>query len=194
MFHRVFLRLVIFKTTIIITMKRIFLLTTLLIGFSFLALSQELSPKEKAEGLAKNEFSKSKRKKEEKDGVVKEKIRVVESTPVINTNLSFYHGNYVYNDLKYKLEIRSDEQNHVMATLTIADGQPIRLKNVTISDAYFTAVKPNADGTEEFWEGAFINKNDNGTTDFGLGIKLSRPIPLTEGLQITRLFFKKVSP
>ena len=175
-------------------MKKIFFLITILISLSLLASSQEISPKEKAEGLAKNEFSKNTRKKEEKNGIVKEKIKVVESTPVINTNLSFYHGNYVCNGLSYKLEIRSDERNNILATLTIADGQPIRLKNVNISDAYFTAVKPNADGTEEFWEGAFINKNDNGVTDFGLGIKLSKPIPLTEGLQITRLFFKKVSP
>ncbi len=46
----------------------------------------------------------------------------------------------------------------------------------------------------KIWEGVFINKNDNGNVEFGLGIKLSKPIQLTEGLKITKIFLKKVSP
>ena len=49
-------------------------------------------------------------------------------------------------------------------------------------------------GEEELWEGVFIDRNDNGNAEFGLGIKLGKPISLTEGLKIERIFFKKVSP
>ncbi len=81
-----------------------------------------------------------------------------------------------------------------MATLSMAGGKDILLKDVSITDAFFHAVKENTDGTKELWEGVFINKSDNGNVEFGLGIKLSRPIQLTEGLRLTRIFLKKVSP
>ncbi|MBD0332987.1 MAG: hypothetical protein ICV66_10050 [Chitinophagaceae bacterium] len=167
---------------------------SLLFLISLSAICQDISPKERAESLAANDFSKSKYKKKEKYGVVKEMKKEVISTPVIKGNLSWYDGNYVYKDLNYKIEIRTDKNKRPMATLSIAGGKDVLLKDVSITDAFFHAVNQNADGTEELWEGAFINKSDNGNVEFGLGIKLSKPIQLTEGLQITKIFLKKVSP
>jgi hypothetical protein len=170
------------------------MLSILAACLAVVSMGQDMTPKEKAAFLAKNEFSKTKHKKKEKDGVVKETHRVVESTPVISTELSFYEGNYVYGDLDYKLEIRTDAQRKPIAALSIDNSTGIQLKDVVINDAFFRAVKINSNGTEEIWEGVFINKTDNGNTEFGLGIKLPNPIQLTEGLKITRIFLKKVSP
>ncbi|MGI8580635.1 MAG: hypothetical protein ACR2KX_00435 [Chitinophagaceae bacterium] len=175
-------------------MKKTLIVCVLFFSISINAKSQAHSSKELAEFLAKTEFSKSKDKKVEKYGVVKEMKKVVVSTPIIKNDVSYYNGNYVYKDLQYKVEIRTDENKKPMATLKIANGQDILLKNVSITDALFHAVKQNADGTQEIWEGVFINKNDSGSIEFGLGIKLSKPIQLTEGLKITRIFLKKVSP
>ena len=175
-------------------MKKIILIQILLVFISANTIGQNLSAKEKAEALAKDEFSKTKYKKKEKYGVVKEMKRVVESTPVVKENASFYNGNYVYQDLNYKIEVRTDKQGKPMATLSIDNGPNILLKEVSITDAFFHAVKQNADGTKELWEGVFINKSDDGNIEYGLGIKLANPIQITGGLKMTRIFLKKVSP
>ncbi|MBD0277274.1 MAG: hypothetical protein ICV81_04825 [Flavisolibacter sp.] len=175
-------------------MKETLLLYFLTACFITKGISQDLTSKEKAESLAQNEFSKSKYKKVEKYGVVKEMNKVITSTPVVQNDLHFYNGNYWYQDLQYKMEIRTDAQDKLMATLSMPNKPEVQLKNVSVNDAYFTGVVQYQDGSEEKWEGVFIDKNDNGNREFGLGIKLSKPIQLTEGLQLTRLFFKKVSP
>lgn len=165
----------------------------LLSAICLTAISQEKTQKEKAEALAKNEFSKAKQIEKTKDGVVKEKNRIVESTPVINSDLSFYHGNYVNEDLKYKIGIRGDEKNNLIATLKIGEGPETQLHSVSIQDAFFQATTKNENGVEQSWEGAFINKSDDGNIEFGLGLKLPSPAELS-GLQITRIFLKKLSP
>ena len=175
-------------------MKKILLFQIALLLIISNAISQNPSAKEKAEALARDEFSKAKYKKKEKFGVVKETKRVIESTPVVKENASFYNGVYVYQDLNYKIEIRADKQAKPIATLSIANRPDILLKEVSITDALFHAVKQNADGTKELWDGVFINRNDDGNTEFGLGIKLANPVQLTEGLTVTRIFLKKVSP
>ncbi len=119
-------------------MKKIFLTLTVFVFICTICKSQELTSKERAEAIAKNEFSKSKHKKVEKYGVVKELNKVIESTPVINNDLSFYAGNYVYQDLDYKIEIRKDAQNKMMATLNIGNSPAIVLKDVNIKDAFFS--------------------------------------------------------
>ena len=174
-------------------MKKILFLYVLIAFISSNCMSQELTAKEKAEDLAKNVFSKSKHAKKEKYGVVKEKTKVIESTPVVKTNLDFYAGNYWYQDFNYKMEIRLDATKNLMATLSIPNKSDIQLKNVSVTDAYFTAIKQNENGAEEKWEGVFINKSDNGNTEFGLGIKLPNPLPVADGVQTTKIFFKKVS-
>lgn len=172
-------------------MKTILAITAFTFSFSLNAWSQDLTAKEKAEALAQTEFSKEKYKRKEKGGFVKEMHKVIVSTPVINSDPSFYQGNYLAQGSAYQLEIRQDSQQQWLVTLKI-DGTETILKNVVIKDGYFSARKTNNAETEE-WEGAFINKNDNGTVDFGLGVKLSNSLQL-DGVQLSRLFFKKISP
>ena len=156
--------------------------------------AQELSPKEKAEDLAKNVFSKTKDKKKEKDGVTTEVHIKIQSTPVIKDDLGYYEGNYWYKDLEYKLEIRLDANKNLMATLSIPGEPDVQLKKVSVNQAYFSGIRIKKNGEEELWEGVFIDRNDNGNSEFGLGIKLANPISITDGLNIQRIFFKKVSP
>jgi hypothetical protein len=175
-------------------MKKVILLYVLMAFIANNCISQELKAKEKAEDMAKNVFSKTKYKKKEKDGTITEVNVKIESTPVAKDNLEFYAGNYWYKDLDYKMEIRVDANKNLMTTLSIPDKPEVQLKNVSVTDAYFSGVKQNEDSTEETWEGVFINRSDNGNTEFGLGIKLEKPLQLTEYMAITRIFFKKVSP
>ncbi len=179
-------------------MKKTLLVVALFVFISINAVSQELTAKEQAELMAKTDFSKSKYKKKEKYGVVKEMSRVVESTPVIKDDLKDYAGIYKTEGPNYIMEIRVNDKDAVEAILRIPGTEQkevatYQLKNSTIKDALFKAIKINKDETKEEWEGVFINKNDNGAVDFGLGIKLPNPITITEGLRTEKLFFKKVS-
>ena len=81
-----------------------------------------------------------------------------------------------------------------MATLSVPGEPDAELKKVRVDHAYFSGIRVTKNGEEELWEGVFIDRNDNGVTEFGLGIKLANPISLTEGLKIPNIFFKKVSP
>jgi hypothetical protein len=153
-----------------------------------------MSAREKAQDLAKNVFSKTKDKVKEKNGEKTEVHVTVKSTPVFKEDLSDYAGNYWYKDLNYKIEIRLDANKKLMATVRIPGQPDAPLKNVSVTDAYFSGIHVTKNGEGELWEGVFLDKNDNGNSEFGLGIKLSNTIPLTERLEITRIFFKKVSP
>jgi len=175
-------------------MKKVILLYVMIAFISNNCISQQLTAKEKADDLAKNVFSKTKYKKKEKDGTITEVNVKIESTPVAKNTLEFYAGNYWYKDLGYKMEIRVDANKNLTATLSNPFKPKMQLKNVTVTDAYFLGVKQNEDGTEELWEGVFINRSDNGNTEFGLGIKLEKPLPLTKYMAITTIFFKKGSP
>ena len=175
-------------------MKKLFVIVLSIGVVSTAGFSQELSSKEKADDLAKNVFSKTKDKKKEKDGVTTEVHIKIQSTPVIKDNLSYYEGNYWYKDLGYKLEIRLDLNKNLMATLSVPGEPDAQLKKVWVDHAYFSGIRVTKNGEEELWEGVFIDRNDNGNAEFGLGIKLANPIVLTEGLKIPNIFFKKVSP
>ena len=175
-------------------MKKLIIILSSIGIFAVPGYAQELSSKEKANDLAKNVFSKTKDKKKEKNGIVTEVHVKIESTPVVKDELSYYEGNYWYKDLQYKLEIRLDANKNLMATLSIPGEQDVQLKKVSVNQAYFSGIRVNKTGEEELWEGVFIDRNDNGNSEFGLGIKLANPIPLTEGLRIEKIFFKKVSP
>ncbi len=175
-------------------MKKVIVILLSIGIFSASGFAQELSSKERADNLAKNVFSKTKDKVKEKNGVKTEVHVKIESTPVVKNDLGFYEGNYWYQDLKYKLEIRLDANKNLMATLSIPGEPDVQLKKTSVDQAYFSAIRIDKNGKEELWEGVFIDRNDNGNSEFGLGIKLANPIPLTEGLKIERIFFKKVSP
>lgn len=171
-------------------MKQTVFIAILIFSYMMRAVSQETA-REKAEMIAKNDFSKSKHEKKEKFGVVKEKRKVIESTPVVRTDLSFYEGQYLSHNSEYKIDIKKTEGKWV-AKLYM-NNIPFELKDITITDALFQAVKVNTDGTEEKWEGVFIDKNDDGNLEFGLGIKLPKPLQASEGLSITKLFLRKVA-
>ena len=175
-------------------MKKVIVILSSIGIFAAPGFSQDLSSREKADDLAKNVFSKTKDKKKEKNGVTTEVHVKIQSTPVIKEDMSFYEGNYWYQDLKYKLEIRRDANKNLMATLSIPGEPDVQLRKTSVNQAYFSAIRVNKNGEEEVWEGVFIDRNDNGNSQFGLGIKLANAIPLTEGLEIQKIFFKKVSP
>jgi hypothetical protein len=165
-----------------------FLIPVMIIHIGALtAYSQDTTAKEKAELLAKNDFSKTRYKKAVKYGIEKEKYKAIVSTPVSDEGL--YQGHYVCQDRNIRMDIRQDANGTWLVTLIEGDKRTA-LNDVRIKDAFFHAVKGNEDGSFQTWEGAFINRNDDGMIDFGLGIKL--PVPITmNGLEITKLFFKK---
>ncbi|PSR56723.1 hypothetical protein AHMF7605_26125 [Adhaeribacter arboris] len=157
------------------------------------AISQDLSPKEKAAFFASNTFSKSKYKREEKYGIVKEKSRVIQSTPVISNDLSVYLGHYVDENRGTRLELIRDMGDNFRAILSYPDSRKVTSDLVQIQDAYFNATLKKHNGQEEVWEGAFIHKKDNGTTVFGLGIVLPNSIKIGD-LTTDQFFFKKIVP
>ena len=178
-------------------MKKILLLLFTSLLFNHITFSQELSAKERAETIARENFSKSKYMKKEKFGVTKELNRVVVSTPVIEKNVKDYSGVYKAYGFDHTLTLNIKDAQNIQATLKENIGANSNstslLKNITINDALFKAVQVNADGTDTPLEGVFINKNDNGQTEFGLGIKLSKSITIDNALHIDKLFFKKVN-
>jgi hypothetical protein len=175
-------------------MKKLFVILLSIGIVSASGFSQELSSKEKADDLAKNVFSKTKDKKKDKNGETTEVHIKIQSTPVIKDDLGYYEGNYWYKDLGYKLEIRLDTNKKLIATLSVPGDPDVQLKKVWVDHAYFSGIRVTKNGEEELWEGVFIDRDNNGNAEFGLGIKLANPIALTEGLKIPNIFFKKVSP
>lgn len=158
--------------------------------------AQDMQPKERAELIAKESFSKSKYKKMEKYGVTKEMSKVIISTPVIKNDIKGYSGVYKATAPDYTLTLHIADAKNITGTIKeVTESNAIQnstLKNITITDALFKAVKVNTDGTETALEGVFIDKNDNGNHDFGLGIKLSESITINNALHTDKLFFRKV--
>jgi hypothetical protein len=176
-------------------MKKTLLLLFASLLFNHVSFSQGLSAKERAELIAQESFSKSKYMKKEKYGITKELNRVIVSTPVIQQNTADYSGVYKAYGFDCTLILNIEDDQKIQATLKENDGNKssaFSLKQITIKDALFKAIQVDADGSETPLEGVFINKNDNGRTEFGLGIKLSKSITKDDALQIDKLFFKKV--
>jgi len=177
-------------------MKKTILLLFASLFFNHITFSQQLSSKERAALIAKEYFSKSKYKKKEKYGITKEMNKVVISTPAIKKNVKEYSGVYKANGADYTIVLNTADKKNINGTLKEAGANNnyniFTLKNITIEDALFKAVKINPDGTKSPLEGVFIDKNDNGTLDFGLGLKLSKSITINDALQTDKLFMKKV--
>ena len=70
-------------------MKRLVSTGVLILAFALSSFSQQSTFKSKADSLAKNDFSKSKEKRIEKYGVVREVKKTIISTPVATNDLSF---------------------------------------------------------------------------------------------------------
>jgi hypothetical protein len=120
--------------------------------------------------------------------------RVGKSTPVYLDETIKYYG--IYNSegssLTYQVVI---DCSHPQLRITADDpakSEMFELKNVIIHDAYFKADKVLPTGGFEKLEGVFIDKNDNGRSTFGLGLKFSRPFEVTEGLSTDKIFLKKM--
>jgi hypothetical protein len=176
-------------------MKKTMLLLFVSLSLSHIIFSQELNSKERAETIAREDFSKSKYLKKEKFGIIKELNRAIVSSPVIQQNVKDYSGLYKANGINYTLTLNAKDEHNIQGTLKESDGANnsiSKLKDIIIKDALFKAVQVNADGTKTPLEGVFINKNDNGSTEFGLGIKLSKSIAINNAPQIDKLFFKKL--
>jgi hypothetical protein len=177
-------------------MKKIsfLILTALCIQAS--AFAQQMEPKERAAFIAKEDFSKSKYKKVEKYGITKELSKTIISTPVIKQNIKDYSGVYKANGADYILTLNIDDANNITVTIKEAEAnnsfETFSLKNVTIKNALFNAIKVDKEGTETPLEGVFIDKSDNGIIEFGLGIKLSKSITVNNAVNIDKFFFKKV--
>ena len=157
--------------------------------------SQQLNAKAHAELIARDNFSKSKHVRKEKYGIVKEVNRVIVSEPVIKKDINDYSGSYEALDLHYILELTATEKTST-GILKIPGKenniyQTFPLKDIFIKDAYFKAILVRTVESKEPLEGVFINKNDNGVVDFGLGIKLQNSMT-KDGLIIDKLFFKKI--
>ncbi|MEJ7676386.1 MAG: hypothetical protein WKG06_00590, partial [Segetibacter sp.] len=67
--------------------KTLFLFIAALSTMNFSSSAQQMQPKERAEFIAKEDFSKRSTKKAEKYGITKEKSKVIISTPVIKENV-----------------------------------------------------------------------------------------------------------
>ncbi len=176
-------------------MKKTLILLFASLFFNHISFSQELNAKERAELIARENFSKSKHLKKEKFGITKEVNRTIISTPAIKQNVKDYSGVYKAIGFDYTLALSINDAQNIQATLTENNGtttSALQLKNITIKDALFKAIQANADGTTTPLEGVFINKNDNGQTEFGLGIKLLKSIIKDNALQIDKMFYKKV--
>lgn len=171
----------------------LFLCAISMFGHLFVS-AQQNGDRERGELIAKEDFSKSKYMKKEKYGVVKELNRVIVSQPVIKQNKHEYAGLYKAQDFGNTIELKITG-NTIEAILQKGNDDSVsdlfyQLKNIVINDALFKATLINKNGNEEIAEGVFINKNDNGIIDFGLGIKLPKNITIN-GLHIDKLFFKK---
>ncbi len=165
------------------------------IFFNQILFSQQLSPKERAELIARENFSKSKHVRKEKYGIVKEMNKVTVSEPAIRQNINEYSGLYESQDLHYIIELTvTQTMNTGVLKIPGKENniyQTFSLKNIYIRDAYFKAILVHTVGSEEQLEGVCINKNDNGVIDFGVGLLLEKTITM-DGLNIDKLFFKKV--
>ena len=98
-------------------MKKTLLLLFTSLLFNHITFSQELSAKERAETIARENFSKSKYMKKEKFGVTKELNRVVVSTPVIEKNVKDYSGVYKAYGFDHTLTLNIKDAQNIQATL-----------------------------------------------------------------------------
>lgn len=177
-------------------MKKTLFLFIAALSIGYFSSAQQMQPKERAEFIAREDFSKSKYKKMEKYGVTKEKSKVIISTPVIKENVKEYSGLYKVDDPDYMITLNITDGKSIKGSIKEAGGingyQTFELKNIIIQDALFKAEKINPDGSETRLEGVFIDKNNNGIVDFGLGLKLAKSVTIANAVETDKLFFKKL--
>lgn len=145
-------------------------------------------------------FNKSKHVVKEKRGVRTEKYKEVRSEPVVKTNPQDYSGTYEVPDIGFAIQLRVDRNGNVEGTgyepvgpdLTVQ--RRFTLRNGKIEGALLTATQVYANGTQDRFEGVFMNRTsydsstDKGTTEFGLGV-VGKDVRVT-GLTINKFFYQ----
>ena len=126
-------------------------------------------------------FNKNKHVVKDKRGVRMEKYKRVQSEPVVKANPQDYSGTYEVPDMGFALQLRVNPDGSVEGTGYEPAGPDISvrrsftLRNGRIDGALLTATQVYANGTQNRFEGAFMNRTsfdtpaDKGYTVFGLG-------------------------
>jgi hypothetical protein len=145
-------------------------------------------------------FSKEKHVVKEKRGVRVEKYKRVQSEPVVKRNPQDYSGRYEVSDMGLAVQLRVDRGGGVEGTGYEPTGpdfsvrRSFTLRNGKIDGALLTATQVFADGTQDRFEGVFMNRTsfesprDKGATVFGLGV-VGKEIAVA-GLTINRFFYE----
>jgi opacity protein-like surface antigen len=146
-------------------------------------------------------FNKYKHVVKERHGVRREKYKDVRSEPVIKANPQDYSGTYEVPDMGFGLRLRVDRNGNAEGDgyEPVGPDASVRrrftLRNGRIEGALLTATQVYDGGTQDRFEGVFINRTsfdsptDKGTTEFGLGV-IARQIGVG-GLAINKFFYTK---
>lgn len=163
---------------------------------------QNLSPvsaQTRARAIAAS-FNKSKHVVKEKRGVRLEKYKEVRSEPVVKANPEEFSGIYRIPDLGFAVQLRVDGNGNVEGTGYEPAGPDLSirrsftLRKGKVSGALLTATQIYADGTQNPFEGVFMNRTafdsptDRGLTVFGLGV-IGREIAVG-GATINKFFYE----
>ena len=182
-------------------MRRVFAVT-LLLGLCLHgsdAAAQRTNAERRAAELAAF-FSKRKHEVREKKGVRVEKFKEVKSEPAVRGDAAAYAGEYE-SDTGCGLTLRVAAGGAVEADGCEPgpDGnRRFTLRGARLEGALLTGTKVYDDGTNEKFEGLFINRTDRdsptdaGTTAFGLGVIFDPPKTAHNGsYTLSRLFYRK---
>jgi hypothetical protein len=145
-------------------------------------------------------FTKSKHVVKEKRGVRMEKYKRVESEPVVKPNPQDYAGIYEVPDMGFAIQLRVARDGSIEGTgyepvgPDLSVRRSFTLRNGKIDGALLTATQVYANGTQNRFEGAFMNRTsfdspaDKGFTVFGLGV-IGKEI-VVGGNTINRFFYE----
>jgi hypothetical protein len=145
-------------------------------------------------------FTKSKHVVKEKRGVRMEKYKRVESEPVVKPNPQDYSGTYEVPDMGFAIQLRVARDGSIEGTgyepvgPDLSVRRSFTLRNGKIDGALLTATQVYANGTQNQFEGAFMNRTsfdspaDKGFTVFGLGV-IGKEI-VVGGNTINRFFYE----
>jgi hypothetical protein len=145
-------------------------------------------------------FNKSKHVVKEKRGVRVDKYKEIRSEPVVRANPQDYSGSYEVQGMGFAVQLRVDRNGNVEGTGYEPAGPDLSvrrsftLRNGKIDGALLTATQVFANGTQDRFEGVFMNSTsfdsptDKGVTVYGLGVVGKRVA--VAGLTFDRLFYE----
>lgn len=159
-------------------------------------IAQESSSQRRNEIVAS--FNKEKYLAKEKYGVRVEKYKKVVSEPAIKQNLSEYSGIYRTEGLEHSINLQVAADGTVKANGSeTTDGitRSFKLQGARIAFGMLTATKVYDDGSQQKFEGVFLNRTDfispkdPGVKMFGLGVVVSNPVEI-QGVALDKLFYQ----